>query len=408
MDWKSDSRRCLVFNQKNNTLIDRLPKIAQVVCTYPPYRGGMGNVAFEYTERLRERGYNVHVFTTKGHVAVEDPDYVHRVPSIIHIGNAGVMPSLFRRLSGFDLVHLHYPFFGGAEPTLVRKAVSPNQGLVMTYHMDATGNGLRGTLFSAHRRVLLPWIVNRVDRILASSQNYIDGSAIAEIPNAMDRVEIHPFGIDLHRFRPGNADFFKKRLDIRTDVPVMLFVGGLDSAHYFKGVPVLLEALKLITTQPWEMLIVGDGNLRAGFETTVRKSILHGRIHFLGNVAERDIPFLYRCSDFHIFPSVKRAEAFGLVALEAAASGIPTVASNLCGVSTVVLDGSTGLLVPPEDVTELANAIKLLLSQPELRKRLGQAARLNAELNFAWEPAIAKLEQTYRSVLEQKSTREYI
>ncbi|MBI2475237.1 glycosyltransferase family 4 protein [Candidatus Uhrbacteria bacterium] len=384
------------------------PKIAQVVCTYPPYRGGMGNVAFEYTERLRERGYDVHVFTTKGHVEVDDPDYVHRVPSIVHIGNAGVMPSLFRRLSGFDLVHLHYPFFGGAEPTIVRKAISPNQGLVMTYHMDATGNGVRGTLFNAHKRILLPWLVNRTDRILASSKDYINGSAISEIQGAMDRVEIHPFGIDLHRFRPGNAEFFKRRLDIRTDVPVILFVGGLDSAHYFKGAPILLEALKLITPQPWEMLIVGDGNLRSSFETVVRKSILNGRVHFLGNVAERDIPFIYQLSDFHVFPSLKRAEAFGLVALEAAASGIPTIASNLPGVRTVVLDGSTGLLVPPEDITELANAITLFLSQPEVRKRFGQAARLNAESNFDWEPAISNLEKTYRSVLEQKSTREYI
>ena len=398
---------CVVLDKKTHTLIDRLPKIAQVVCTYPPYRGGMGNVAFEYTERLRERGYNVHVFTTKGHVEVEDPDYVHRVPSIMHIGNAGVMPSLFSRLSGFDLVHLHYPFFGGAEPTIVRKAVSHNQGLVMTYHMDATGNGVRGAIFNAHRRILLPWIVNRVDRILGSSQDYIDESAIAEIPNAMDRVEIHPFGIDLHRFRHGNADFFKQRLDIRTDVPVILFVGGLDNAHFFKGVPILLEALKLIISEPWEMLIVGEGNLKSSFETTVRKSILHDRVHFLGNVAERDIPFLYRCSDFHIFPSTKRAEAFGLVVLEAAASGIPSIASNLPGVRMVVLDGSTGLLVPPEDVAELAKAMTLLLSQPELRQRLGQAARLNAESNFAWEPAIAKLEQTYKSVLEQKSVRKY-
>jgi len=116
-------------------------------------------------------------------------DYAHRLKPSLSYGNAARMPQLQQELDSFDLVHLHYPFFGGAEPTLVRKAVSQNQGLVMTYHMDATGNGLRGTLFSAHRRVLLPWIVNRVDRILASSQNYIDGSAIAEIPNAMDRVE---------------------------------------------------------------------------------------------------------------------------------------------------------------------------------------------------------------------------
>lgn len=368
----------------------------------------MGNVAFEYTERLRDRGYNVHVFTSQGRVDVEDPDYVHRVPSIVHIGNAGVIPSLFRRLSGFDLVHLHYPFFGGAEPTIVRKAIRKDQGLVMTYHMDATAGGIRGAVFGVHRRVLLPWIVGRADRILTSSQDYINGSAIAEIEGAIDRVEIHPFGIDLGRFHPVVDHTFKQRLGVRRDVPMILFVGGLDTAHHFKGVPVLFEALKLLVSDSWEALIVGDGNLKASFETMVRQFGLNNRIHFLGNVARRDLPFVYRCADFHVFPSTRRAEAFGLVALEAAATGIPTIASNLPGVRTVVQDGSTGLLVPPEDVSELARAIKLLITQPELRQRLGQAARLNTEVNFAWDPLIDHLEETYRSVLEQQSEREYI
>ncbi|MBI4713969.1 glycosyltransferase family 4 protein [Candidatus Uhrbacteria bacterium] len=384
------------------------PKVAHVVCTYPPYRGGMGNVAFEYTERLRERGYNVHVFTTKHNAEVEDPEYIHRVPSIVHIGNAGVMPSLFQRLIGFDLVHLHYPFFGGAEPTIVRKTISKDQGLVMTYHMDATANGMRGALFGAHRRVILPWLVNRADRILASSQDYIDGSTISEIPSAMNRVEIHPFGIDLNRFRVGRDDLFKQRLGIQTDVPTMLFVGGLDSAHHFKGVSVLFEALELIDSLPWEMMIVGDGNLRASYESMIRRSSCRDKVHFLGSVADRDLPKIYRCADFHIFPSTRRAEAFGLVALEAAASGIPTIASNLPGVRTVVLDGNTGLLVPPENVLELANAMRLLLTQSELRQKLGQSARLNAEAYFDWDPLITKLEETYRSVLEQKSSREYV
>ena len=106
----------------------------------------MGNVAFEYTEHLRARGYNVHVFTTRQEEIKDDPRHVHRVPGVINIGNACVLPSLFHRLSGFDLVHLHYPFFGGAEPTIVRKAMRHDQGLVMTYHMDAVATGAKGAM----------------------------------------------------------------------------------------------------------------------------------------------------------------------------------------------------------------------------------------------------------------------
>lgn len=383
------------------------PTIAQIVCTYPPYRGGMGQVAFEYTERLRARGYNVHVFTTRQHAAVEDPEYVHRLPSILHVGNAGVMPSLYRRLSGFDLVHLHYPFYGGAEPVIVRKALRHNQGLVMTYHMDATASGLKGALFGAHRRILLPWIVGRADRILASSDDYLKTSALAEIDGTFDRVEIHPFGIDLDRFHPGTDDEFKRRLGARVDVPTFLFVGGLDSAHHFKGLSVLIDAFDQLVDESWQALIVGDGNLRPSFEALVRARGLRDRVLFLGNVADRDLPRVYRCADIHVFPSTRRAEAFGLVALEAAASGIPTIASSLPGVRTVVQDGSTGLLVPPEDVSELVKAMKLLLEQTDVRKRFGHGARAHAEQKFAWDPLMNQLEQTYQSVLSQQSARNY-
>lgn len=367
----------------------------------------MGQVAFEYTERLRARGYNVHVFTTRQNVEVEDQEYVHRLPSILHLGNAGVMPSLYRRLSGFDLVHLHYPFYGGAEPVIVRKGLRPDQGLVMTYHMDATASGIKGALFGVHRRVLLPWIVGRTDRLLVSSEDYAKTSALAEISCALDRLEIHPFGIDIHRFRPGIETEFKQRCGLQEDTPVFLFVGGLDSAHHFKGVPVLLDALDQISSHAWQALIVGNGNLRPSFEAIVRARGLKDRVIFLGNVADRDLPRVYRCADIHVFPSTRRAEAFGLVALEAAATGIPTIASSLPGVRTVIQDGSTGLLVPPEDVNQLARAMVLLLEQSELRERFGEAARAHAEQVFAWDPLIANLEATYRSVLTQQSKREY-
>jgi glycosyltransferase involved in cell wall biosynthesis len=385
------------------------PKIAHVVCTYPPYRGGMGKVAFEYTERLRARGYNVHVFTTrdKDSDAAEDPRYVHRLPSILTIGNGSVLPSLFHRLSGFDLVHLHYPFFGGAEPTIVRKAMRQRQGLVMTYHMDAVAGGVRGAVFGAHRRLLFPWLVNRTDRILSSSLDYANTSALAEIDGAMDRVEEHPFGVDLKSFHPGTDLEIRERHNIDESTPVMVFVGGLDEAHYFKGLPGLFDALEQIQERKWHVLVIGSGELQESFEEILKSKGMRDRVTFAGSVSEEDLPRYYRAADFHLFPSTKRAEAFGLVAVEAAATGIPSIASDLPGVRTVVRDGDTGLLVPPNDTEELVEAITLLLEQKELRERFGLSARKHAEQRFDWDPLIDKLEQTYQSVLGQQSKRDY-
>ncbi|MBT5808717.1 glycosyltransferase family 4 protein [Candidatus Uhrbacteria bacterium] len=388
---------------KNDT-----PKIAHVVCSYPPYRGGMGNVAFEYVERLRARGMNVHVFTTKqGGKEVDDPRYVHRIPGVLNIGNAGVLPSLFHRLSGFDLVHLHYPFYGGAEPTIVRKAMRHDQGLIMTYHMDAVASGAKGAIFSAHRRLLFPWLINRVDRILVSTQDYADTSALAEIDRVMDRVEVHPFGVDLDRFYPGTDDDIRSLHKVKHGAPVMLFVGGLDSAHHFKGVHVLIDALEKLGQHEWHCLIVGSGDLKESYEKAVAEKGLASRVSFAGNVSDDDLPRYYRAADMHLFPSTKRAEAFGIVAAEAAASGIPTIASDLPGVRIVVRDGDTGLLVPPENVEELSTAILLLLEQSDLRERFGLSARQHAMQSFDWEPLIDKLVETYDSVLGQQSARTY-
>ncbi|KKW30987.1 MAG: Glycosyltransferase (Modular protein) [Candidatus Uhrbacteria bacterium GW2011_GWA2_52_8d] len=380
--------------------------IAHVVCTYPPYRGGMGHVAFEYVERLRARGYNVHVFTIQDSQVENDPRHIHRIPPILHIGNAGVLPSLFHRLAGFDLVHLHYPFFGGAEPVIVRKAMRPDQGLVMTYHMDAAADGMKGAIFSAHRRLLFPWLVNRVDRILVSSLDYAKHSALSEL-EVDDRLEEHPFGVDLERFHPGEETDLRERYGIPYKKPVLLFVGGLDPAHAFKGLSLLLDTLVLVQEYDWHLVVVGDGNLKKTYRAQVHDKGLESRITFAGNVSQEDLPRYYRLADMHLFPSTKRAEAFGLVALEAAASGIPTIASDLPGVRTVVLDGSTGLLVPPGNVEELKNAILLFLEQVDLRHRLGLCAQMNASQKYAWSPLIDRLESTYDSVLNQQSKRHY-
>lgn len=380
--------------------------IAHVVCTYPPYHGGMGNVAFEYLQRLRARGHNVHVFTIRDHDIAEDPRYIHRIPPIIQIGNAGVLPSLFHRLSGFDLVHLHYPFFGGAEPVIVRKAMRPEQGLVMTYHMDAAADGMKGALFSAHQRLLFPWLINRVDRILVSSLDYAKHSALNEL-QVDDRIEEHPFGVDLERFHPGTESEFRERYDIPHKTPVALFVGGLDTAHAFKGLSPLFEAFAGLLRYDWHLVVVGDGNLKETYRAQAQNRGLGSRVTFVGSVSSTDLPRYYRLANFHLFPSTKRAEAFGLVSLEAGASGIPTIASDLPGVRTVVEDGATGLLVAPGDVEALRRAVLVFLEQVDMRERLGLAARKNAEQKYTWGPLIDRLEATYDSVLNQQSSRHY-
>lgn len=242
-------------------------RIAHVVPTYPPYRGGVGRLAEEYATRLRARGRDVQVLTPRYQQHQGDSSFVQRLSSPLRIGNAALTPSLVSRLRGFDLVHLHYPFFGGAEPVLVRAWLGRDQPLVVSYHMDAVANGIKGAIFRWHARLVLPHIVHRADRVLVSSHDYASQSALASIPGCLAGVEEHPYGVDTERFRPGAEPMLRKRLSITPDLFTMIFVGGLDPAHHFKGLGVLLEALAGMRSHLWRLLVVGDGSLRPGFES---------------------------------------------------------------------------------------------------------------------------------------------
>jgi glycosyltransferase involved in cell wall biosynthesis len=137
---------------------------------------------------------------------------------------------------------------------------------------------------------------------------------------------------------------------------------------------------------------------RHGFEQLAASLSVADRVSFTGDVSDADLPAYYRAADVHVCPSTAAAEAFSLVTLEAAASGIPTVASSLPGVRTVVVHGETGVHVAPSDPVSLGLVLESLVNGPA-RTALGRAARARAEAHFRWEPAIIRLEQTYREVV---------
>ena len=430
-------------------------RIAHVVPTYPPYRGGVGRLAAEYATRLRARGHDVQVFTPRYEPQPVDDDFVHRLGAPLRVGNAAFTPSLLTRLRGFDIVHLHYPFFGGAEPVLLRKWLHPRQPLVLSYHMDAVAGGVRGALFRLHARLVLPRIVSCADRVLVSSADYAAHSALTRLSReltsvdralgaggagwgiparragaspvgvpvaprtggetrrqdpgstqvsvglgeVLSRVEVHPYGVDTERFRPGRELALRARVGSAPKDVLALFVSRLDPAHHFKGLQVLLNALAGVRPHPWRLLVVGDGSLRHGFERQAAALDIADRVHFAGDVSEADLPAYYRAADVHVCPSTAAAEAFSLVTLEAAASGVPTIASALPGVRTVVVDGETGAHVPPNDAASLRRALDSLMERPAHMADLGRAARARVEAQYQWDTAILRLEQTYREVL---------
>jgi glycosyltransferase involved in cell wall biosynthesis len=132
-------------------------KIAHVVCTYPPYYGGMGNVAYQMAQGLIDRGHDVTTYTPLYDSApsLEHISHVERLTPRMSFGNAALVPTLYERLSEFDLVHLHYPFFGVALGVDRWKRMHPKIPLVITYHMDARSGGIKG--LGMNNVSLRPW-----------------------------------------------------------------------------------------------------------------------------------------------------------------------------------------------------------------------------------------------------------
>jgi len=370
-------------------------RIAQVTPVYPPYRGGIGAVAFEYTERLRERGHDVQVFTPDYGRGVPLPfqggsdEYVHLLKPLIAIGNAAVTPSLRTRLNDFDVVHLHYPFFGGSEFVWLAKNVS-NKPLVTTYHMDVFAGGLKGLVFKTHGELLKRMVLAASDRVLVSSLDYAMNSSIKNyVSNNLETVIEMPFVIDADVFQPVSQE---------NEVPRIIFVGGLDQAHYFKGVPVLLRALQELRDLPWELTIVGEGTLRPTYEKMTETLGFADRVTFAGSASPEELVSLYQQSDLHVLPAVDSSEAFGIVTLEAAASGIPSIVSDLPGVRTVIEEGKTGLIARPGDSRSLASALEDLLTNHGRRKQYGIDARKRVQEKYAWPVLLDRLEKVYFSL----------
>jgi len=382
-------------------------KIAIVSPVFPPYRGGIGTVAHTEALELSSHGHKVSVFapdykTTPSETekrlesssSKKTPD-VFLLSPLLKYGNAGLLPQLIWRLRKFDAVHLHYPFFGGAEVVWLWKKIFGRKKikLFITYHHDVVGSGWLGKFFDWHRRHLMPRILKAGDKIIASSFDYLKNSNAKDLfAKYPDKFEELPFGLDIKRFSPmeRNKELLTKH-NLRDDDKIILFVGGLDKAHYFKGLEYLISAKCKVKSA--KLLIVGDGNIRLYYENMVKNLGIYNDVVFAGKASEEDLPKYYNLANVVVLPSIDRSEAFGIVLTEAMACGKPVIASDLPGVRSVVEYEANGFLVEPKNENILAEKINLIFLSRELRKKFEEKSRQIAEEKYDMEKIIVKLEK---------------
>jgi rhamnosyl/mannosyltransferase len=211
-----------------------------------------------------------------------------------------------------------------------------------------------------------------------------------------DKVAVIPGGIDTARFVPTAQTRLEARALRRAlapEGPVVLYVGRL---VYYKGVEYLLRAMREVRAT---LLIVGRGGLLGALKTLARRLGVHTRTHFLSDVGAAELPLYYQASDLLVLPSCEPTETFGLVQVEAHASGIPSICTALgTGVTFANLDGVSGLVVPPRDSDGLAAAVNRLLRDDALRERLGRQAQQRALALFDVRRCASEVVELYRAL----------
>lgn len=359
---------------------DRI-KIANISCVFPPYAGGMANSA-KQVSRLLANKFSVTDF------------HPGSIKPLFKRGHGAFIPSLFFKLRKFDYIYLHYPFFGTAEVVWLFKLFFKKPQLIIHYHMDVKNLKLTEKILSFPSRLILNSLLKQADTIVSASLDYISNSQIKKYyQNHVDKFQEIVFAVDLEKFKPKEINQpggkgviakakslinFVNEKFIKKDKTEFIFVGGLDSAHYFKGLNNLIEALALVPGN-WRLNIVGDGNLKQVYENKVYQHGLEKKINFLGKLSDPDLIRTYQNSECLILPSINNNEAFGIVLIEAMACGLSVVASNLAGVRGVFVDKKQGFLVNVNDIYDLKNKLITLVNDKNLRKKMSLAARDLAE-----------------------------
>jgi glycosyltransferase involved in cell wall biosynthesis len=365
---------------------------------YPPAPGGIETHVQTIARAQAELGASVRVFCVnhgKGPTVVEQDGPVEvtrfgRIGSALKIDACPGLMGALRKVEA-DILHLQVP-----NPTMILAllAARPKTPLVVSYHSDIIHQRLRGALF----RPLERWFYRKVRMILATSPSYAVGSTFLK-PYA-DRIRILPIGIDLKYYLEPSAAAHARAEAIRREHggsgPIWLCAGRL---VYYKG---LINAVRALEHVAGRLLIIGEGPDEALLRREVARLGLAGRVAFLGTLpAYLDVLPYYLAASAFWFPSNARSESFGIVQVEAMASGCPVINTRIphSGVSWVSQHEVTGLTVPVNDPPALAAAARRLLSEPGLRDRLIAAARRRAADEFDHRIMAERSLSIYRGVL---------
>ncbi|MCX6826413.1 MAG: glycosyltransferase [candidate division Zixibacteria bacterium] len=297
------------------------------------------------------------------------------------LGYIGLLPTvrhLIRKIAP-NLVHSHYAIGYG----LWGRCCGWRPFLISVWGSDIVEFPSNGLKRWGLRKILLS-----ADYITATSE-FLKQRTIRVAPEISSKIGIIPFGVEIPLI-PTSSPSDKVRI---------IFL----KTHRRKyGPDILLKAMYIVSAQNSNIMLTmaGEGEMTEGLQRMAREYQLEDSVKFVGFIDNAEVPKLLAEHDIMVMPSL--AESFGVAALEASASGLPVIASNVGGIPEIVRDNITGILVPPSDAKSLAEAIVRLSHDVELRKRMGMAGREYVGGKYRWQENVRQMVQLYEKLIANK------
>lgn len=293
-----------------------------------------------------------------------------------------------------DIIHLHGPSPYATITGFFGKILGIKT--ILTYYAPLNPENVFKMVAAAVDRTFLRYVF---DYLTIISEDYRGSLENFFPPN---KIKLTPLLLEDSFFGyPKTKEECRRGLLLGSE-KIVLFIGKMDKHHYYKGVVVLIEAVKGVSPEV-EFILIGDGEKKKDYERLAFKEGVEKRLSFVGEVDQESLMKYYRASDLLILPSTSDSEGFGYVLFEAMAMGIPIITTDVVGSARLIKEGEAGLVIPPNNPLALSEGIKGLLNSTPLYKRIKENGRKLAE-EFRTRKVIGKVLEVYREAV--KKTRE--
>lgn len=285
------------------------------------------------------------------------------------------------RVYDYDIIHSHI------FPAMVCGAITKNKKkLLITLQGGDIGEYKESKwVIRTLEKPFISWSLRKADLVHSVSTHVANA---AKKMGAKELVVV-PNGVNTHLFHPQDRNQLRRKLGYDTKEKIIVSTSRLTPKN---GLDYLIKAVANLPDL--KLIIIGDGEQREFLESLIERLRLKNRVSLLGSMEHSKLPDYLSMADVFCRPSIN--EGFGISFIESMACKIPTIGTNVGGITDIIKDGENGILVPPENVGELTNVLKRVVEDENLANRIAEEGYRTVRERFTWEVVLKEMDKVYQ------------